>query len=178
MQSSDGSATGALRGHNDTLAKPFAVGQLADKLAVHLGLTWVHEGEEKHADPTPVTRPLMRPDANHLEELIRLGEIGYVRGIEAKLTEIALQPRFVVAVVCGVASYSMMNMVMTSAPLAMVMCNHSVTEATLGLHAELLRLSSCGLCHLLGNDDRDGDVHARATALRKAAMRPGQVQPA
>ncbi len=88
----DGSATGALRGHNDTLAKPFAVGQLADKLAVHLGLTWVHEGEEKHADPAPVTRPLMRPDANHLEELIRLGEIGYVRGIEAKLTEIALQP--------------------------------------------------------------------------------------
>ncbi|WP_104666654.1 hybrid sensor histidine kinase/response regulator [Ensifer adhaerens] len=88
----DGSATGTLRGHNDTLAKPFAVGQLADKLAVHLGLTWVHEGEEKHADPTPVTRPLMRPDANHLEELIRLGEIGYVRGIEAKLTEIALQP--------------------------------------------------------------------------------------
>ena len=49
------------------------------------------------------------------------------------LREIARQPRFIVAVACGVASYSMMNLVMTSAPLAMVMCGHSVTDATLGL---------------------------------------------
>ena len=46
---------------------------------------------------------------------------------------ISWQPKFVVAVVCGVASYSMMNMVMTSAPLAMVACNHSLGEAALGL---------------------------------------------
>ncbi|MNL75449.1 hypothetical protein D3C87_2012570 [compost metagenome] len=32
------------------------------------------------------------PGRQHVEELIRLGEIGYVRGIEAKLTEIALEP--------------------------------------------------------------------------------------
>ena len=31
------------------------------------------------------------------------------------LAEIARQPRFIVAVACGVAAYSMMNMVMTSA---------------------------------------------------------------
>jgi MFS family permease len=49
------------------------------------------------------------------------------------LREILSQPRFVVAVACGIASYAMMNMVMTAAPLAMVDCNHSVTEATLGL---------------------------------------------
>jgi predicted MFS family arabinose efflux permease len=49
------------------------------------------------------------------------------------LGEIVKQPRFIVAVACGVASYSMMNMLMTSAPLAMVMCNHSVTDATLGI---------------------------------------------
>jgi predicted MFS family arabinose efflux permease len=54
------------------------------------------------------------------------------------LREIARQPRFIVAVICGVASYSMMNMVMTSAPLAMVMCNHSVTDATLGLQWHVL----------------------------------------
>src|SRR5262249_17421690 len=54
------------------------------------------------------------------------------------LLEIVKQPRFVVAVACGVASYSMMNMVMTSAPLAMVMCSHSVTEATLGLQWHVL----------------------------------------
>jgi predicted MFS family arabinose efflux permease len=49
------------------------------------------------------------------------------------LTEILQQPRFIVAVACGVASYAMMNLMMTSAPLAMVMCQHSVADATLGL---------------------------------------------
>ena len=54
------------------------------------------------------------------------------------LSEIVRQPRFIVAVACGVASFSMMNLVMTSAPLAMVMCNHSVTDATLGLQWHVL----------------------------------------
>jgi MFS family permease len=54
------------------------------------------------------------------------------------LLVIARQPRFIVAVACGVASYSMMNMVMTSAPLAMVMCDHSITDATLGLQWHVL----------------------------------------
>ena len=54
------------------------------------------------------------------------------------ILEIARQPRFIVAVACGVASYAMMNMVMTSAPLAMVMCNHTVGEATLGLQWHVL----------------------------------------
>jgi predicted MFS family arabinose efflux permease len=49
------------------------------------------------------------------------------------LAAIARQPRFIVAVVCGVASYAMMNLIMTSAPLAMVMCNHSVGDAALGI---------------------------------------------
>lgn len=38
------------------------------------------------------------------------------------LGTIIRQPRFVVAVVCGVVSYTLMNLVMTSAPLAMRMC--------------------------------------------------------
>lgn len=38
------------------------------------------------------------------------------------LMEIVRQPRFVVAVLCGVVSYVLMNLVMTSAPLAMRMC--------------------------------------------------------
>jgi MFS family permease len=54
------------------------------------------------------------------------------------LIEIVRQPRFLVAVACGVASYAMMNMVMTSAPLAMVMCNHSVNEAALGIQWHVL----------------------------------------
>jgi predicted MFS family arabinose efflux permease len=54
------------------------------------------------------------------------------------LSELARQPRFIAAVACGVASYSMMNMVMTSAPLAMVECNHSVADATLGIQWHML----------------------------------------
>jgi MFS family permease len=54
------------------------------------------------------------------------------------LTEIARQPRFIAAVACGVASYAMMNMVMTSAPLAMVDCNHSIGDATLGIQWHIL----------------------------------------
>jgi MFS family permease len=54
------------------------------------------------------------------------------------LSEIAREPRFIVAVACGVAAYSMMNLVMTSAPLAMVMCNHTITDATLGLQWHVL----------------------------------------
>ena len=44
-----------------------------------------------------------------------------------------LKPRFIVAATCGLASYAMMNLLMTSAPLAMVMCNHSIGEAALGI---------------------------------------------
>jgi predicted MFS family arabinose efflux permease len=56
------------------------------------------------------------------------------------LAVIARQPRFITAVICGVASYAMMNMVMTSAPLAMVMCNHSVTDATLGMQWHVIAM--------------------------------------
>ncbi|MBV9555735.1 MAG: MFS transporter [Pseudolabrys sp.] len=57
-----------------------------------------------------------------------------------KLSHIALTPRFVVAVACGIASYAMMNMVMTSAPLAMIDCGHSVTDATLGIQWHVLAM--------------------------------------
>jgi MFS family permease len=54
------------------------------------------------------------------------------------LPVIMRQPKFIVAVVCGIASYSMMNMVMTAAPLAMIECNHTVTDAALGLQWHVL----------------------------------------
>jgi predicted MFS family arabinose efflux permease len=56
------------------------------------------------------------------------------------LGEIVRSSRFVVAVACGMASYGMMNMVMTSAPLAMVGCGHSVTDATLGIQWHVLAM--------------------------------------
>jgi MFS family permease len=56
------------------------------------------------------------------------------------LAEIVRTPRFIVAVACGMASYAMMNMLMTSAPLAMVGCGHSVTDATLGIQWHVLAM--------------------------------------
>ena len=54
--------------------------------------------------------------------------------------QIALTPRFIIAALCGAASYGAMNLVMTSAPLAMLACNHSVTDATLGLQWHVLAM--------------------------------------
>jgi MFS family permease len=56
------------------------------------------------------------------------------------LGSIVLTPRFVVAAACGMASYATMNTVMTSAPLAMVGCGHSVTDATLGIQWHVLAM--------------------------------------
>jgi MFS family permease len=56
------------------------------------------------------------------------------------IAEIARQPRFIVAVVIGVASYALMNLMMTSAPLAMVDCGLSVSDATLGIQWHVLAM--------------------------------------
>jgi hypothetical protein len=56
------------------------------------------------------------------------------------LWEIVRQARFIVAVACGIASYAMMNMIMTSAPLAMVGCSHSITDAALGIQWHVLAM--------------------------------------
>jgi MFS family permease len=56
------------------------------------------------------------------------------------LWQIVRQPRFLVAVACGVAPYTMMNMVMTSAPLAMIACDHTMTDAALGMQWHILAM--------------------------------------
>jgi predicted MFS family arabinose efflux permease len=56
------------------------------------------------------------------------------------IIEIALTPRFFTAAFCGAVSYGLMNLVMTSAPLAMLACDHSVTDATLGLQWHVLAM--------------------------------------
>jgi len=53
---------------------------------------------------------------------------------------IARQPRFIVAVVCGVVSYLLMNFLMTAAPLAMQMCGLSQTDANLGLQWHVIAM--------------------------------------
>lgn len=49
------------------------------------------------------------------------------------LREIVTEPRFAIAMLCGVASYAVMSFIMTGAPLAMVGCGFTPDEATLGI---------------------------------------------
>lgn len=53
---------------------------------------------------------------------------------------IARQPRFVAAAVCGVVSYSMMNLVMTSAPLAMKLCGLPLTASNTGIQWHIVAM--------------------------------------
>ncbi len=82
-------ADAAGEGHDDTLSKPVNLRRLADKLASHLGLAWVYEGETPPLPIAAAKKPLRSPGTSHLQDLLRLGEIGYVRGIEAKLADLA-----------------------------------------------------------------------------------------
>ncbi|MFO1286404.1 MAG: MFS transporter [Rubrivivax sp.] len=56
------------------------------------------------------------------------------------LAEIARQPRFITAVVCGAVSYMLMNFVMTAAPLAMVLCGLPQASANLGLQWHVIAM--------------------------------------
>ena len=75
--------------HNDTLSKPVNLRRLADKLASHLGLAWIYDDEMPSAPVSAAKKPVISPGTNNLQDLLRLGEIGYVRGIEAKLADLA-----------------------------------------------------------------------------------------
>ena len=56
------------------------------------------------------------------------------------LSEIVRQPRFVAAALCGIVSYPMMNLVMTSAPLAMKMCGLSVSDSNFGIQWHIVAM--------------------------------------
>lgn len=56
------------------------------------------------------------------------------------LTEIARQPRFIVAVVCAIGSFALMSLVMTAAPLAMVACGLGQDNAALGIQWHVLAM--------------------------------------
>ncbi len=56
------------------------------------------------------------------------------------LGEIVRQPRFIAAVCCGIVSYMLMNLVMTSAPLAMRLCGLPQTAANLGIQWHVIAM--------------------------------------
>ena len=83
--------TGEPHAHDETMAKPFDLRRLLDRLQALLRLEWIEE-----AEPPPPAAPPPAPTgglrAGDVAELLRLGEIGYVRGIEKKLAELDADP--------------------------------------------------------------------------------------
>ena len=49
------------------------------------------------------------------------------------LAEIVRQPKFIVALICGIGSFALMSLVMTAAPLAMVACGFGEDTVALGI---------------------------------------------
>lgn len=56
------------------------------------------------------------------------------------LSEIVRQPRFIAAALCGTIAYPVMNLVMTSAPLAMQMCGLTVSDSNFGLQWHIVAM--------------------------------------
>lgn len=56
------------------------------------------------------------------------------------LTTIIKNPRFIVALITGMVSYSLMSFMMTASPLAMIGCGHSVRDSTLGVQWHILAM--------------------------------------
>jgi MFS family permease len=56
------------------------------------------------------------------------------------LFEIVRQPRFIAAALCGIIAYPMMNLVMTSAPLAMKICGLTVSDSNFGIQWHIVAM--------------------------------------
>ncbi|HYG54733.1 MAG TPA: MFS transporter [Burkholderiales bacterium] len=54
------------------------------------------------------------------------------------LAEIAAQPKFIVAVLCGAVSYGVMNFLMTSTPIAMGVCGHPYGDAAMVISSHVV----------------------------------------
>ncbi len=64
-----------------------------------------------------------------------------VTGAEIRpVHQVAAQPKFVVAVLCGIVSYGLMSLVMTASPLAMIDCDLTETQAMLGIQWHVIAM--------------------------------------
>jgi predicted MFS family arabinose efflux permease len=87
-----------------------------------------------------------------VQALVALVAMAVLAGIEAPrpapsdlhggrpLWTIVRQPRFIAAALCGTVAYPMMNLVMTSAPLAMKMCGLTVSDSNFGIQWHIVAM--------------------------------------
>ncbi|EGP08741.1 MFS transporter [Afipia clevelandensis] len=78
------------------------------------------------------------------------------------LAEIVKQPRFIAAALCGAISYTMMNLLMTSAPLAMKFCGLSLSDSNFGIQWHIVAM--------FGPSFFTGSLIARFGAAKVAAV--------
>jgi MFS family permease len=78
------------------------------------------------------------------------------------LWEIARQPRFIAAALCGIVSYTMMNLLMTSAPLAMKLCGLTIGDSNFAIQWHIVAM--------FGPSFFTGSLIARFGAPRVAAL--------
>jgi signal transduction histidine kinase/DNA-binding response OmpR family regulator len=76
---------GAGSAHDDFVMKPVDIQLLLDRMRALLNLQWTYETASA---PATADIPSVDPASHHIDDLYRLGAIGHVRGIEAKLREI------------------------------------------------------------------------------------------
>jgi CheY-like chemotaxis protein len=78
--------------HDAFVMKPVQLQQLLEQTGVLLNLKWIYQPESAQArQGTQVPTGLSGRSRHHLDDLYRLGRIGHVRGIEAKLRELELE---------------------------------------------------------------------------------------
>ena len=73
--------------HDGYLMKPIDIPRLLELIRQLLKLEWQYDDEQVTAVKWQPGSGL-RPPANHVEELISLGQLGYIRAIQVKLDEI------------------------------------------------------------------------------------------
>ncbi|PWC31479.1 ATPase [Azospirillum sp. TSO35-2] len=90
-RSAAGQAAGAESGqpHDGFVAKPVSIPKLLACIGRLRGIDWEYETPAGSDAGPPVFAPSELPPQHHIAELIHLGRIGYVRGMQAKLAEIA-----------------------------------------------------------------------------------------
>jgi DNA-binding response OmpR family regulator len=77
--------------HDGYLMKPIDIPRLLELIRQLLKLEWQYETNQvsvPHWKPSTGSRPAVK----HVEELISLGQMGYIRAIQLKLDEIATDP--------------------------------------------------------------------------------------
>jgi hypothetical protein len=82
---------GREQAHDAFVMKPVNIQVLLERIGILLALEWIYETPASRTEPIKDARPADEPpewSRHHVDDLYRLGSIGHVRGIEAKLREI------------------------------------------------------------------------------------------